>query len=141
MIRGILLVVDHPHQSVAALDSGPEELFSLAARVIPVSVDDSFQLNFFPSQPRYYMVEMIVHFSQSPHAVLRTVSKYIYDLCKIAAIPILRIRRCTRFRFTTWHAVESSNAIFRLPKNGVLRYCSSIRRINAIFPAVSCAGS
>src|SRR5262249_49441053 len=42
--RRPLGIVDHPHRSVAALDSSPKELLPSATRVVAPSVDDSFKL-------------------------------------------------------------------------------------------------
>src|SRR5438034_640919 len=46
MKRRLLVIVDHPLLSVAALDNRPEELLPLDARDVPRSVDDSFKPNF-----------------------------------------------------------------------------------------------
>src|SRR6266496_4776558 len=46
MKRRLLVIVDHPLLSVAALDNRPEELLSLAARDVPGGADDSFNPKF-----------------------------------------------------------------------------------------------
>jgi hypothetical protein len=48
-----------------------------------------------------------------------------------AAMPILRISRCARLRFTAWPSARSIAAIRREPRNGHAVNSSSSRRIRA----------
>lgn len=63
---------------------------------------------------------------------LRKVRPTINHLQSIATIS-----RRTRLRFTRWPWRHSQRVICRLPKNGKVRYVSSITRINACFCPIS----
>jgi hypothetical protein len=54
-------------------------------------------------------------------------------------MPINRISRCTRLRLATWPMLSSHTTIRREPKNGLRKYCSSIKRIKHKFSADSVA--
>ena len=59
----------------------------------------------------------------------------------IPSKPIFRIKRWILLRFTWCPCFHKNAPMFRLPQNGVLRYCSSISRISSRFSGFSATGS